>query len=151
MCMQKVLIFRKKKKTVHQLDSNPRPPECMSVALPIEPYGCVYVAWVFSTSSPSTRCNLITAFTRNDKLEVGWWWVFDVRQLKPHRMVSVKDTAWFGLLLFKNEVNNNSQTWPLIHLISLATFYSKTLLLKWGMPVKEYYEYEDEYENFSFG
>ena len=48
--------------------------------------------------------------------------------------------AQFGLLLFKNEVNINSQTWPLIHLTSLATFYSKTLLLKWVMPVKEYYQ-----------
>ena len=46
-------------------------------------------------------------------------------------------TARFELLLFKNKVNNNSRTWPLIHLTSLATFYSKTLLLKWVMPVKE--------------
>ena len=56
-----------------------------------------------------------------------------------------RNTAQFELLLFKNKVNNNSQTWPLIHLTSLATFYSKILLLKWVMPVKEYHEYEDEY------
>ena len=36
--MQKVSIF--KKKSVKQLDSNPRPPESKSVALPIEPYSC---------------------------------------------------------------------------------------------------------------
>ena len=53
-----------------------------------------------------------------------------------------RNMARFELLLFENEVNNNSQTWPLIHLTSLATFYFKTLLLKWVMPVKEYYEYE---------
>ena len=37
--MQKVLIL-KKKKTVSQLDLNPQLPECKSVALLIEPYGC---------------------------------------------------------------------------------------------------------------
>ena len=41
------------------------------------------------------------------------------------------NTAWFGLLLVESKVNNNLQTWPLIHLTSLATFYFKTLLLKW--------------------
>ena len=41
-----------------------------------------------------------------------------------------RKTAWFGLLLFKNKVNNNSQTRPFIHLTSLVTFYSRTLLLK---------------------
>ena len=54
----KVLIFEEKK-SVHQLDSNPRPPECKSVALPIEPYGCGFrwnFARVFSTSSSSTHC-----------------------------------------------------------------------------------------------
>ena len=48
-----------------------------------------------------------------------------------------RNMARFELLLFENEVKNNSQTWPLIHLKSLATFYSKTLLLKWVMLVKE--------------
>ena len=41
-------------KSVHHLDSSPRPPECKSIALPIEPYGCGFwwnVARVFSTSS----------------------------------------------------------------------------------------------------
>ena len=47
-----------------------------------------------------------------------------------------RNTAQFELLPFENEVNNNSQTWPLIHLTSLATFSSKILLLKWVMPVK---------------
>ena len=37
-----------------------------------------------------------------------------------------RNTAQFGLVLFENKVNNNSQTWPLIQLTSLATFYSKT-------------------------
>ena len=30
---------------------------------------------------PAAECNLITAFTHGDKLEVGRWWVYDVRQL----------------------------------------------------------------------
>ena len=30
---------------------------------------------------PTAECNLITEFTRGDKLEVGGWWVYDVRQL----------------------------------------------------------------------
>ena len=50
--MQKVLIL---KKTVHQLDLNPRSPECKSAALL---YGCGFrwnVAEVFSTLI-STRC-----------------------------------------------------------------------------------------------
>ena len=55
-----------------------------------------------------------------------------------------RNTAQFGLLLVKNKVNNNSQTWPLIHLTSLVTFYSKTPLLKWVIPVKEHYKYEYE-------
>ena len=53
-----------------------------------------------------------------------------------------RNTARFELLPSKNKVNNSSQTWPLIHLRSLATFSSKILLLKWVMPVKEYYGYE---------
>jgi len=66
-----------------------------------------------------------------------------------------RNMAQFELLPFENEVNNNSQTWPLIHLTSLATFSSKILLLKWVMPVKKYYEDKDEYEyeqngNFQF-
>ena len=67
----KSIDFRKK--SVHQLDSNLQPPECKSVALPIELYGCGFrwnVARVFSTSLSSTR-NLITVLTRGDKLEVG--------------------------------------------------------------------------------
>ena len=44
-----------------------------------------------------------------------------------------RSTAWFRLLLFKNEVNNNSQTWLLVHLTSLvATFYSKFCLWSHG-------------------
>jgi len=30
---------------------------------------------------PAAERNPITAFTCGDKLEVGWWWVYDVRQL----------------------------------------------------------------------
>ena len=30
----------REKKSVHLRDLNPRPTECKSVALPIEPYGC---------------------------------------------------------------------------------------------------------------
>ena len=76
MCMQKVLIFEKTK------ICSPAgfEPECKSVALPIEPYGCGFgwnVARVFSTSSSM----LITAFTHGDKLEVGRWWVYDINQL----------------------------------------------------------------------
>ena len=40
-----------------------------------------------------------------------------------------RNTAQFEVLLLENEVNNNSQTQPLIH-TSLATFYAKILLLK---------------------
>ena len=70
----KVLNF--KKKSVHWLDLNPQPPERKSVALPIEPYSCGFrwnVAPVFSTFrlQPAAECNLITTFTRGDKLEVG--------------------------------------------------------------------------------
>jgi len=62
-----------KRKSVHQLDSNPRPPECKSVALPI----AVVFDGVFSTSSSSTRCRTQSdhCITRSDKLEVGRWWV----------------------------------------------------------------------------
>ena len=48
-------------KNVHQLDLNPRPPECKSAALPIELYDCGFrwnAAQVFSTSSSSTRCRM---------------------------------------------------------------------------------------------
>ena len=83
--MQKVLIFGKK--SVHHLDSNLRPPECKSVALTIEPYGCGF-RWnavrVFSISSSlrsAAERNLITTLTCGDKLEVGGQWVYDVRQL----------------------------------------------------------------------
>ena len=43
-------------------------------------------------------------------------------------MVSVQKDhrARFGLLLFKNEVNNNSQIWLLIYITSQATFYSNS-------------------------
>ena len=43
--------------------------------------------------------------------------------------VCTKSMAWFGLV--ENEVSNNSQTWPLIHLTSLTTFYSNIFPLKW--------------------
>ena len=53
-CTQK--YWFSKKISVHHLDSNPRPPECKSVALLIG-YGFRWnVARVFSTSSSSTRC-----------------------------------------------------------------------------------------------
>ena len=64
----KVLIF---KKSVHQLDSNPRLPECKLVALPIELYGCGFwwnVAQVFSTSSSSSGCR-----TQADHRIDLWW------------------------------------------------------------------------------
>jgi len=46
-------------------------------------------------------------------------------------MVSVHKETWpsLGCCCLKMKSNNNSQIWPLIHLTSLATFYSKTLLL----------------------
>ena len=73
-CMQKVLIFEKK--SVHHLDSNPRP-ECKSVSLPIEPYGCGF-RWNFALLLHlQPERNLITTLTHGDKLEV---WVYDVRQ-----------------------------------------------------------------------
>ena len=61
-----------KKKCVHQLDLNPPPPEYKSVALPIE----LSVLWFsmeccssFLHLHSSAEHNLITALTRNDKLE----------------------------------------------------------------------------------
>ena len=78
-CMQKVLIFEKQKKSAHQLDSNPWPPECKSTALPIELYGCGFwwnVAQILRLQ-PSAECKLISS----DKLEVGGWCVYGVRQL----------------------------------------------------------------------
>ena len=68
----KVLIFEIKK-SVHQLDSNLQPPECKSVALPIEPYGCGF-QWNVTPLlrlQPAAEHNLITTLTRGDKLEVG--------------------------------------------------------------------------------
>ena len=41
-----------------------------------------------------------------------------------------RNTAQFELLLFENEVKNNSQTWPLIHLTAWLLFILR-LLLKW--------------------
>ena len=82
-CVCKTYWFSKKR-SVHQLDSNPRPLECKSVALPIEPYAYGFrwnVARVFSTSSPSTRCKT-QAGHRDGKLEGwGWWVYYDLRQL----------------------------------------------------------------------
>jgi len=68
----KSIDFRKKK-SVHQLDSSPQPLECKSVALPIEPYG-YGIMLEFSPLlrlQPAAERNLITEFTRGDKLEVG--------------------------------------------------------------------------------
>ena len=73
--MQKVLIFEKK--SVHQLDSNLRPPECKSVALYPLSHMAVVLDGILLEFSPCLRLqpaaerNLITAFTRSDKLEVG--------------------------------------------------------------------------------
>ena len=72
--MQKVLIFEKK--SVHHLDSNPRPPECKSVALPIEPYGYGLDGMLLEFS-PLLRLRAaverksITTFTCGEKLEGG--------------------------------------------------------------------------------
>ena len=60
-----------KKKTVYHLDLNLRPPECKSVALPIELYGCGFqwnVARAFSTSSSSSGCR-----TQVDHCIDSWW------------------------------------------------------------------------------
>jgi len=51
-------------------------PTTSSVALPIELYGCGFrwnMLLEFSPllRQPAAECNLITAFTRNDKLEAG--------------------------------------------------------------------------------
>ena len=57
-CVCKSINFRKK--SVHHLNSNLRPPERKSAALPIELYGCGFrwnVARVFSTSLSSTCCS----------------------------------------------------------------------------------------------
>ena len=63
------------KKSIHQLDSNPQPPECKSVALPIEPYGCGFrwnVARVFSTSSSSTRCRTQSDHRIHSQWQTSW-------------------------------------------------------------------------------
>ena len=58
------------------MDSNPRPPECKSVALLIEPYGCGFDGMLLEFSpllrlQPAVERNLITAFTHSDKRGVG--------------------------------------------------------------------------------
>ena len=66
-------IHFRKKKSVYHLDSNPRLPECKSVALTIEPYGCGMLL-EFSPLlrlQPTAERSLITVLTRGDKLEVG--------------------------------------------------------------------------------
>ena len=70
----KVLIL--KKKAVHHLDLNLRPPECKSVVLPIEPYGCGFDGMLLKFSpllrlQGAVERKLITALTRGDKLEGG--------------------------------------------------------------------------------
>ena len=95
------------------------------------------------------------------KLEISQWQLHECIQLTlfisiPHQQNLVayicpntdclptsngvwqRSTAQFKLLLFENEVNINSQTWPLIHLTSLATFYCKIL----RYACEKYYEYE---------
>jgi len=51
--------------------------------------------------------------------------------------LSKKKWSSFGLLLLYSEVENDPQTYPLMYLISLATFYFNILLLKWVILVKE--------------
>ena len=72
-----------KKKVFHQLDSNPQPSQLL--------YPLSYMAVVFNRMfldfspvlllQPTAECKLITALTHGDKLEVGGWWVYGVRQL----------------------------------------------------------------------
>jgi len=50
------------------------------------PFGCGFDGMLLEFSpllrlQPAAERNLITAFTRSDKLEVGGWWVYVVRQL----------------------------------------------------------------------
>ena len=69
------------KKTIRQLDLNPPPPESKWVALAVE----LSVLWFWGNVArllcfkPAAKCNLITALTCSDKLEVGGWWVYGVR------------------------------------------------------------------------
>ena len=72
--MQKGLIFEKK--SVYQLDSNPRPPECSQLLYPLSHVAVVFDAMLLEFSpllclQPAAEHNLITALTRGDKLEVG--------------------------------------------------------------------------------
>ena len=94
----KVLIL--KKKSVHHLDSNPRPPECKSVALAIEPYGCGFrwnVARVFSTSSSSSGCR-----TQADHRIYSWWQTWRRRTLLAVINLKEEDDgflmlgSWYG-------------------------------------------------------
>ena len=48
------------------------------------------------------------------------YWLLSRIEWHPYK----RNTTQLGLLLFENKVNNNSQTWPLINLTSLGTFYS---------------------------
>ena len=106
MCMQKVLIFGKK--SVHQLDSNPRPPQLLY------PLSHIAMAVVFDGMllefSPLlclAECNLVTAFTHGDKLEVGavGCWVYDIRQLpadvsSPREVISLTERQLYRLQVF---------------------------------------------------
>ena len=78
--MQKVLIFGKK--SVHQRDLNPRPPELL---YPLSHMAVVLDGmWLeFSPPlclQPAAERNLITAFTRGDYPEVGILRSYDARQ-----------------------------------------------------------------------
>ena len=74
--MQKVLIFEKKKKPVHQLESNPRPPECSKVHYPLSHMAVVFNRMLLEFSpllclQPVAESNLSNALTPGDKLEDG--------------------------------------------------------------------------------
>jgi len=61
------------KKICYYLDSNPRPPKCKSVALPIELYGCG-LQWNISPllrPQAAVEHKLITALTHVEKFDGG--------------------------------------------------------------------------------
>ena len=81
----KVLIFRKKKlfttwiRTCDLLNASQLHCELSHMAVVFD--GMLLEFSQLLRLQPAAERNLITAFTRGDKLEVGGLWVYDIRQL----------------------------------------------------------------------
>ena len=118
--------------SVYHMESNPRPPECKSVALPIE----LYVPSFLLEFSPLLRLQataeqkLITALTHGDKLEVWGWWICDLRQLMRRCRQSQANywrdrhkDRWTGLKIFKCSQKKEKQQWTYGRLIKIGIIW----------------------------